>query len=164
MRPALSILKQVYKDGPDAQSYYLFRREQILLEYKYLNSSSYWTRLWVVQEVLKAINLRLHAGTLKADWESYVDTLLLLKDAVSTRKEMIIEIMYQAQYIFQDGAGKETRHPIRRAFHFLGDLDCSDPRDKIYALLCIVQLPSVQADYTKTSEQLYEVLVELQLT
>jgi hypothetical protein len=106
----------------------------------------YWSRLWIMQEVLLARRLYVTYGRRSVVWNSFFqefdDSDSLIRNLGLARHRGFATGGYR--WTWQD------------AFWASRGTKCEDPRDKIYGLLGLVD-PNfvVQPDYMKTLEDLY---------
>ncbi|ORY18591.1 heterokaryon incompatibility protein-domain-containing protein [Clohesyomyces aquaticus] len=140
-----------------------------------LTSRLWFSRIWVVQEVAVAQRATIHCGSLSVDWSNLEIGISLLQKRSAIYPETVSQPVHGA---------RELVFAVRRAFHRndlgekqqplfsletlvtqLSSLDCSDPRDKIFALLGIAkdakQFPL--SDYSKPVEELYQDFVKFSI-
>lgn len=136
----------------------------------------YWTRLWVVQEVASAQVVEIRCGSRSMGW----DTLNCIADNEKNIGSDQVSVDWFKKYseIFRDGAfGKIAGHrQVTRHFsrslggeegstsflnlmeRFRG-FECTDPRDKVYALLGLASvdknMPLPKPDYSKSVSEVY---------
>lgn len=123
----------------------------------------YWSRLWIIQEVLLARRKIILCGDnhfswrcLKADYEHYRPKHWPIKPSRSdVRKHVLLAECYKPQKELLD---------LGEMLKKYGDLECSDPRDRIYGLLSLVRpkedYASITVDYTRSNIQLALVAVQ----
>jgi hypothetical protein len=122
--------------------------------FRYLGYSTYWSRIWVIQEVVKAKKVSLRYGPNKFPWKSYwAYEAFLTPHTVETREK---DMKVANTIVRWDKYRKNKRLRIIETFDQFGYQECSDPRDRIYALLGIMETQPVEADYSKTCEELFE--------
>lgn len=138
----------------------------------------YWSRLWIIQEVVLARKVELLCGSLKLKWSKVRDFVVYLHstritDTVSTRITKLFYINKPLVYlgsakqtgssarsfllepwISDEGASKES---FRASIYRCCDSECSDLRDKIYGLLGIsnVHARGVEVDYSKSTAAVF---------
>lgn len=127
-----------------------------------LSRRAYWTRLWVFQEIVLARHLTLMCGRLTAPWAPFREMLLAPK---TTHHEP--DVAYQ---IIKDSPAVAVARRTQLEFQVLydlifstRDLQCTDPRDRVYALLgvCSTESRNIATDYAKPlSSLLNDVLRE----
>lgn len=157
--------------------------------FRCLSSRSYWSRMWIVQEFILPKNLLLLCGEDGAWWEDLVasKSAIMQMTLLQSRWLNLWEARERWQYYNshhedvgnavteEQGAGGTSNEgrafgtkPALRGANSLYELlfafnygQCSDPRDRIYALLSLVrhQRPhgseSLPPDYTISVDQLY---------
>lgn len=121
---------------------------------KRLTKNLYWSRLWVIQEVLLASDsaLFVRCGSFQTTWSGFVRLNQLLSTALYPRSysegdDGLVGVHQMPDSPFRDLAllrigsdySKSSGKPsIGWALSHLKDLRCDDPRDKIYGLLSLV--------------------------
>jgi hypothetical protein len=141
-----------------------------------LFSRPYWKRIWIVQEITNAHSVEIHCGSNSLSWQT-IDRIELNKKTI---KDISLPLRTVERYtsLFAKGAirrimnqRKWTRHYIRSqglehsSTSFLNllerfrDFNCTDPRDKIYALLGLASIdknmPLPKPDYSKSVSEVY---------
>lgn len=146
----------------------------------YFSIRPYWTRLWVVPELTLASRATLHCGRKSS-------TLGILKYLIGTFQELRKDINFQRRTTsFDYGSLKENgimNLPLSQMYHrvsrrmaggallplsghfiHLRDLQCSDPRDRVYALLPIGawpdEIPPPIVSYQKSRVELAREVVK----
>ena len=127
----------------------------------------YWSRLWIIQEVLLARCLRITWGIDRLDW---VKLDFLIKGLIfgghlanagvddglgSNSKDHLQRLVEARQHDRQkDGNYRYSWHGALALAEYT---DCQDPRDRIYGLLGLLD-PSqaIQPDYTKPLYQVFD--------
>jgi hypothetical protein len=124
----------------------------------------WWTRMWVIQEMISAVvDLLVICGNKSIDWTLVCDTL------TSSAVEELFNLTGRTDKVATEPVSSiimfsQKRHGSQ--FMTLDDLlhgtrshDASDPRDHVYALLGIVSDNNstvlFQADYTKSVRVAY---------
>lgn len=116
---------------------------------------AYWTRLWMVQELMLARTISILCGRNRIPWENF-ELFLHHVDSFPPecrqdhRMAYHLTITSRAMEMIRQvrrGHKKDVLYDQTVAF---AHLSCSDPRDKVYALLSISQQErdSISADYT----------------
>jgi hypothetical protein len=122
--------------------------------YTDIASRTYWTRVWVIQEFVLGKKVRLQRGHVRHDWDDFYDQFP--KDVTQGGKQMRRLFDLKKRYTAQS-RGLDLREAITFA---LGS-EATDPRDKVYGVLGLVQRNSmshteaVTADYTLSPCQVY---------
>ncbi|KAI0190409.1 heterokaryon incompatibility protein-domain-containing protein [Xylaria flabelliformis] len=112
----------------------------------------YFSRIWIIQEIVSAPQVKINCGTGSVDWRLLV---------AST--PMSIPLYWMQGFRDSVATGRPTNayHGPRGLLQLLrdtADSECSDPRDKIFALLGLVRgldLEGITADYDLTYVQVY---------
>ncbi|KAI4247606.1 MAG: hypothetical protein L6R42_009584 [Xanthoria sp. 1 TBL-2021] len=110
-----------------------------------LYQSSWFTRMWIVQEALLAKQLILHFGTVQVDWEHFENVMMLIQAS--------------------DGHPAVADH-ITYYMHQLRRRSCKDDRDRVFALLGLLPESSglnIHPDYSKTVAEVYTEFATAQL-
>ena len=140
-----------------------------------LFSEAYWTRMWIVQEFVLAKDMRFYYGDKQFSWTDLRNTMayLDLSDvAIHCQTHELAAVRDNYQYIRDSSAFRVFRFrklkkelgafdifELILAFHMQ---DCSDPRDKVFALLGVSSdNKGIQADYTSSEDELFERVLKL---
>lgn len=130
-------------------------------------SRPYGKRLWVVQELVLASDIYFLCGLGRISFRSLLLFYKILDDMAY--KEGHIHVLAQRmgldchQDIIQENPmnivfdSRKTMFDVQTAFHRLGDLECADPRDRIYGTLRLIDWrPSgpPAPDYSNSNLQL----------
>jgi hypothetical protein len=109
----------------------------------------YWRRLWVLQELRASTKLTLMCGTMHINFESL--KIFLLKKNIDER------VQDKANTLEQSSGARMVRLTLksmsvslRSMLDLTSHLRCTDPRDKVYAILSVVSSgrQDIEADYT----------------
>lgn len=119
----------------------------------YLGEFDYWNRVWVVQEVVKAKRVSIRCGRHKFPWKTYWTYELSLGGEVARHK-------LSQKVLAWDKYRNSVLLTLAKVVDVFGHQHCTDPRDRIYALLGIMVNPPVVADYSISKEALYAVLLQ----
>ncbi len=145
-----------------------------------LLSQSYWTRMWIVQEFVMAKDIRFLYGDKNFSWRDFKYTMLYLDESnvaihCQTNKNKKVAAHYQyirdssafsiyrIRKMHEDGAVFDIFELIS-SFH---RQQCSDPRDKVFALLGLAKpaWERIRVDYSLTNEMvLSNVLLSFSLS
>jgi hypothetical protein len=119
-------------------------------------SRSWFRRLWVWQEVHLAREAMLLCGFRYVPWEAVRLGVMYL--GLRPHPETVEWLAPEAAFNLC-GFGTSKNDPLSLLLHQTRDSDCSDPRDRIYALLSFLSR-ELQAriipDYTKSVEEVYK--------
>jgi hypothetical protein len=120
-----------------------------------LLNNPYFTRLWIVQEVILARRVRFLCGTFWVLYEELLDAF------VSGRKKVINQIhtrsaIYIMYWSLDERGTPENHRSLIRCVMMYSDNHCSNPRDKVYSLLGLVEKEEVLVvDYVKSVSEVY---------
>ena len=132
----------------------------------------YWRRIWVVQEIMAAERIEVICGQKSVEWRCMDQVIKKLQRVVTNGR---IEHHPYAAAVLESYAGQMFEHktmwenlpaafrvvPLERLLEMFQNLECSDIRDKVYALLGLTgrgDLSGQQhviADYSKKLEEVY---------
>lgn len=159
---AMRVIKEAYRDAPknhegcSASQRLAIRGKE---ELAYLYEHEYWSRVWIVQEVMYAKKLVIYwgKGTLLWEWLAYVSDFPTKDRLYSSPAAMIIR------------AKAAWRGPVPLSGLLAGCLHLcsSDIRDKVFGLLGLASQPGgesslgLQADYSMTPEQVFQAACSL---
>jgi hypothetical protein len=140
---------QRFKEAAD-EFVYKPRRESLLI----LLRDYYWTRLWVVQEVLlaRAVQIYCHGmcGVIKIPWDevhAVATGCSLWLGQHGGSKEVLALIANQGMNHYQG---------LRLTIARFSGYNCEDPRDKVYGLLGIVrEKERLEPDYNKPVQEVF---------
>ncbi|KAF5988487.1 heterokaryon incompatibility protein or allele [Fusarium bulbicola] len=145
-----------------------------------LMKRSYWYRLWIIQEIIMGASATwIRCGTVSVDWRSFCtgislleENLWLVKDELLIRERlaatstigpawsvMSIHLVYQDLSPLSDREENGGQYPsFLRLLDISNTAECSDPRDKVYALVGLMSAAvadSLQPDYTLPIRHVY---------
>jgi Heterokaryon incompatibility protein (HET) len=131
----------------------------------------YWTRLWIVQEILHARGIVVLCGRKSVGWHRFT-RLKLWKirwarihpsnetlegfDAIISAKEEWDKVI---------GKGANAGYDLAEAIQLLSKRECSDSRDRIFGLLSLLRggnrsWTPLKADYSKSEAEVYGAVLE----
>jgi hypothetical protein len=129
---------------------------------------SYWTRLWIIQEVTLSQDLRVCIGRHSEKWETFLKSLSQHVETLDKHKKLRRQ-MRVINNLDQKRRGRlndESR--LEKLLEDFQYAECQEPRDKIYGLLGLAydcQDRIIKPDYTKSTFDLYtEVLQKFKQT
>jgi hypothetical protein len=137
------------------------RRERMARSYIALANRTYWSRLWIVQELSAARKIDLLCGLVKYDWEWLrrfrLEHRLGLDDI--TPMTRAVPFVVNPQVTSHAWVGSTLPWTsLTSNLHAFRFLSCSDPRDRIYAILSMLEQPKgllpLRVDYEKSASQL----------
>jgi hypothetical protein len=139
-----------------------------------LFSQPYWTRMWIIQEFVVAKDMRFLYGDEHFSWNDFRCTMLYLDDsnvAIHCQAHKVTAVRNNHRYILMSSAFSVYR--TRKLYKSLACFsifelisayhkqECSDPRDKVFALLGLAEATiGIRADYTLSKEKLLEQMVD----
>jgi len=164
-----SLISKEYNSTSHNMAHNLFAKGIMKVLAEDLLARSYWTRVWIFQEILSAKELKILCGTSTIDFNilaaavkiysrSLVTSTLassgntLGRKAIHTRLEQLLDL---------DGMRKSYQTKKLDIFSLLakyGDQRTTDPRDKVFALLGLATDDSsgtLLPDYAKSWEEVY---------
>lgn len=116
---------------------------------------SYWSRMWMFQEIVLAKRAIVHCGGQQAPWANFRRL-----DEVSAEHQIWIEAQIKHRWVLDLRKAlyriahlcidrKQTHH-INNVLHPTRHLQCQDPRDKLYALrgVCKPLATTIEPDYS----------------
>jgi hypothetical protein len=116
--------------------------------------NSYWTRLWIVQEVMLARYIRIICGESLLSWEEL--RRFCLSNSPSLTIALGVTIPEQTVWLAEHALSAKTYgfNELLRAFE---KSQCENPRDKVYGLQgLLAQDQKIPIDYGKTVEEVYQ--------
>lgn len=138
-----------------------------------LFSQPYWTRLWIIQEIVLAKTLLICLGQHHLGWDELYDyssahvlirgtpsMIFPAQHALIGRKA--VPSLIRDRYWHGQGVGHYTKYDWRNLLPEYGTLDCEQPHDKVYSLNALAGPPSrVTVDYTKPASHLFWDVMDL---
>jgi hypothetical protein len=137
-------------------------REEFDGKWQALCQRQYWSRLWIVQEIMLARDIEIFCGTKSLDWNTFIEFAHIgalryaegeTFDSIFSPKLFPIAWLVQMCHLHDTDV-----RDILNLFYGTCHLKCMDPRDRVFGLLSMVeaeadQLPTV--DYTKSLVVIY---------
>jgi hypothetical protein len=146
--------------------------------------SAYWSRMWIVQEIIVAQKLLMCFGSQRVSWQDLKRCCFVLHDGVEPFGDLCEEVRAHevikqcrislhspgiSTFITQgfshsNGPGAAVPPPLYELIEMYKTKECSDLRDKVYALLGLRKYsyvhrlrdrPPLQADYKKSTADLF---------
>lgn len=143
-----------------------------------LFKSQFWRRVWIVQELSCAERVTLTCEGAELEWElvsafldkePYFDAFHKPGDMYGDRKEMLLADMFRGAKIIENQRSRlqktatlqrtkdDNESTLLDVLARFRDMESTDPRDKIYALLGLVtQQHHIDVDYGKSLKDLYK--------
>jgi len=109
----------------------------------------YFDRVWVLQEIALAQLITLVAGTKTARWTASTSQEI---------RDLLLKAKFRIPSVLKWDPASELERDFLQVLHKSRNCSASDPRDKVYAVLGLVQHEVVKAlpvDYSLTLEQVY---------
>jgi hypothetical protein len=138
-----------------------------------LCNAPYWSRAWIVQEVILAKRVQLQSGSFRMDIESLDKGLqqvhqwlrawksVRAPDIVSSILNSAAAKLLVKRRKWQESRGCSYINPWDSGFGVLG---CSDARDRVYAMAALMDPKIViSADYHKSPAEVFEEIFEQHL-
>ncbi|KIW08089.1 hypothetical protein, variant 2 [Verruconis gallopava] len=135
---------------------------------------SYWSRLWVVQEILLASDITVLWGSRRIAWETARSFFLGFRES---GRPIAITLPSSGRLLSRDHLrnlirGRDKRIEVStrfrgkltwdQALYFSARTECEDPRDRIYGLLGLVSEEfQIKPDYTKSFDEVFDELEQL---
>jgi hypothetical protein len=110
----------------------------------------YWKRLWIVQEVVRAVKITVQCGAAVIGWNELSDGLESFHD------RGVLRLAHHRKQYQQSGCG------LIQLLETFGNCVCFDPRDKVYGLLGLAndcEIGTVAADYNKSTAEVFADIV-----
>lgn len=121
----------------------------------------YFTRLWIVQEVLIGKAVFLVCGNMWVKWDHFRNTILALSETSFARlptAKWLFHMKEERNYTINPRKWKQLHLSLYETMSRYASLSCENPRDKIYGLTSLVdqdKFPVPEIDYSKTLEEVY---------
>jgi hypothetical protein len=147
----------VWLDQTSAKAARDFHRAPQLESAELILRDRYFTRLWIVQEVLLAPEAIIFCGGVWLSWDALGELIWNMPEwYLSIRRPHDTASM---AWLFKSTRGtlwERNRIPFDRCSNLFACMQCEDPRDKVYGLLGLIgdeEQPEI--DYRKTVQEVY---------
>jgi len=122
----------------------------------------YFTRLWIVQEVMLAKKVRLHLnGNRRVDWSTLHDAYSKLVWEFGEPAPIPVASMFLVSYT-RRGPGMRRQMTWMECINGFSANACGDPRDKVYGMMGIVKEEDrFTVDYNKSVLEVYIDMVNI---
>ncbi|RDH29009.1 TPR-like protein [Aspergillus welwitschiae] len=125
----------------------------------------YWSRIWIVQELMLAKDVIFYCGTNSFTWHQLASLRQKIKTHVARHDSFgiskCIGSVMVAQKTLWDNLPQDDPHlPLSELLITYGRHKSSDVRDRVYALLGLSSENSIQADYNLSVEDIYIEVLE----
>jgi hypothetical protein len=116
----------------------------------------YWSRLWIIQEILLAQDLELWCGELTLQWSTVIKLFHRHRRTFDfARTEEGTTISSCVRRLAMDSNYKPHRS-IAESLSVYLENECFDPRDKVYGLQCVFEsMARVEIDYSRSKEEVF---------
>lgn len=125
----------------------------------------WYTRLWMVQECLLAKSRIVLCGKVEVSWDVFTRVAEMYRtNALDGPKPSASQVEALG---LMPRIGELLRLDLKmplKTLAFCRDLDCSDPRDRVFALSSVCLDGRIMPDYTKTTAQVYQETADLLLS
>lgn len=114
-------------------------------------NNPYWSRLWIVQEILEARALTIKWGAFEVKWRALCAMLLGYRhsDTIGSTSLQLRTLAQRA--LCRAGVNRSV---FKFMSAFCGS-QCQDSRDKVYGLLAITHLKLHVVDYARSKEEVF---------
>ena len=142
-------------------------------------SVTYWTRLWIVQEVILARSIQIQCGDCFVEWfvmSKFLTCLgFIVRGSEYDFPQHLLDLGHTPAAKLEHFKQKQTaarrstleqnaarRSSLVDSLNNFANSRCGDPRDKVYGLLGLSQdEDNIYPDYQRTLLELYEMLVSM---
>jgi hypothetical protein len=156
--------------GKDTYLFYLYGG--IFAHIDDVLSDPYWSRLWILQEIILATRIEILCGDFLLPWEDLENFLKTIKEAPKNdgiiTSPGLATIDRRRRWLDLPQEYKNFENLLRQ-WGSIEEAQCADPRDRIFGLLGIIgssdeqSSPFIEADYGKSTEEVYtEIALKLQ--
>ena len=120
----------------------------------------YWSRMWIVQELLLAKNIRFHISG--ASFEFH-ELAYCVKDKQTSSTENLQRVLAYTKA--RDLDNLEFRRPLLKILLQFGACQCQDPRDNVFAIMSLISEEDQQAlrpyfpDYSLTHDAVVTITI-----
>jgi hypothetical protein len=138
---------------------------KILEAVRTLRDLPYWSRVWILQEIICARDCVLSCGNMSIPWNNLSNYDALRGPSPSSGHEMFLpNIIFRSQSYSNGTRGWDLQWLLIDFY----DSGCTDPRDRIFAVLGLLRkdtidgdtLPIMEPDYSKTNFEVYEDVIQ----
>lgn len=155
-----AIISDIYHAYLDSRHFDDDTRRQLIS----LCSRPYWTRLWVIQEVVLASKIEIHCGRLNIPWEPFATAFVENTEALDELYDSgVAKLCRQRLAANKEMSSQNNRVSLLFLMHSHDRAQCADVRDKIYGLhsfapeCCRIAVP---VDYACSAYELCRRLIE----
>lgn len=131
------------REGNSPQSENSIQQKMVRL----LRTDPYWDRLWILQEIGRALKLRVCFGEKSSSWQNFMQYIAMHNSDGNTGPLRLDRLLRQEKY--------NDSHTLKRLLEEHREAKCSEPRDKVYGLVGLAtDATGFTMDYSKS---LYDV-------
>jgi len=131
------------------------------------NDRPVWKRIWIVQEICVARQILLCCGKYFLAWESFAQLSSILSGPLNfllkVKYYVLCDSAFAIAEIRDDHSKNANSTSILALWHSLIYFEASDPRDKIFALLGIASPLQIEADYTRSTTDVFTDVIRLSI-
>jgi hypothetical protein len=144
----------------------IFADQELADALEYLLLRPYWSRIWIIQEVVVATDLILMCGELFIEWPMFKKFLYLeggLLEWPPSVEENCVRLRKSASNILRLAAWSQDGLDLEHVLNLSEASLASDPRDKVYAVLGLVGRGAgrrIVVDYTQSACAVYCVAIQ----
>jgi hypothetical protein len=131
--------------------------QAVLKGIRLIDSSTYWTRTWIIQEVVMAPSLILHFGQYTFAW----DRLIYMWNLLPFPRIISGDDLPRRIDIERKKRARGLQSTLFELFQLSQNSECYNPRDRIYSLLGLVENAPIIADYSMPVADVYKNLLAL---
>ena len=124
-----------------------------------ISTSSYWTRMWIKQEALLAKDLWFFYGQDVANWQNVSFVAKLCPRPRSNRQSQASSFRAMLS-LLEARDGQLAQSELCDLIQRFADAKCQDPRDRIYALLALIDQKTSQQIVVDYQKPVLQVLLE----
>jgi Heterokaryon incompatibility protein (HET) len=125
----------------------------------------YWTRLWIIQEIIVAKRLLIMSGLQVVLWGEFDRVFSAYSDIIEVRVASTVRELQTLRHFRHQYQGEEDEIgtlDLANILEHCAKCECSDVRDRIFGvcgLLVGTQLSAIEVDYSLTREKLFDCCV-----
>lgn len=122
-------------------------------------SRTYWSRLWIIQEVVLARNILIHCAEFELSWDAFSSTVLHNPDAIDDLRDSNAARLCRQRrsHVTKPVAAHHQQASLLTLLSMYSDAECADVRDKLYGLHGFTpdcSQEAVPVDYSCTAYEL----------
>ncbi|KAH7087399.1 heterokaryon incompatibility protein-domain-containing protein [Paraphoma chrysanthemicola] len=126
---------------------------------RYLVENTYWSRLWILQEIFMAKQLRIYTGDRRWDLQE----LVRLQREFEPKHPHDIDWSNWNRIVGLKKQGRKlSKMHLHEALHHWSEQQCRGAHDKVYGLLGLVAKPEITIDLSIRIEDLFRQVLRLE--